>query len=669
MSTSNFIWRPEEHAWTRDSHVARFMRTRGIGTLSELRQASVQCHQWFWDEALRDMGLEWTRRYTQVRDMSRGVAWTRWFVGGEINVTHNCIDRHVRDGHGAETALFYEGESGRPGEMRRMSFAELAEKVNCCVLALRAAGVQRGDSVALYAPMQVPAVVVMFAAMKMGARFVPISCGLARDGLRERLAECGAKVLFAAQRLARDGGMIETGAAAGAAASELRSIGRVVWTDTEDWGDFLASGGCMVRRRNPLASGHEAAVACERTEAEEPCLILHTRGTAGRSKGTVHTHAGCLAQMGKELRYGFDVRPGEPFLWVTDISGLMGPWGLIGCLLYRTPVVLLDGAANLWSGDRLWETCARVGVVTLGCSPNLVRSSRRAEAAREGRGPGDFDLGKLRVLGATGEVWDAASYCWFFEKVGGGRCPVMNLATGTEIAGSYLQPYPLEPLKPCSSGGGGLGLDVGVVTAEGTPTERGTAGHLVCKQPAPSMTKSLLGGDALYLETYYSRFRGTWESGDQVEVDEDGQWFVRGWSEDMFEVDGKWVGPAEIEDALMSHPAVTEAVAIVLPNDVNGTAIVAFVVAKPGEEDSANGSSGHAITEAELIQQVVERRGRPWAPKHVWVVEALPKTWSGTVVRGAIARVFQGHAPGDLTHVKNPEALEAIGMLAQLQHA
>src|SRR5581483_9849069 len=243
---SNFLWRPEDQAWTRDSHVARFMRTRGLSSLAELRRASVHCVQWFWDEALRDMGLEWTQRYTQVRDDSRGFAWTRWFVRGEINVTHNCIDRHVRDGHGGEVALYYEPDSGRPADARRVTFAELADLVNRCALALRAAGVTRGDSVGCYAPMQVPTVVVMFATMKLGARFVPIFCGYGEEALRERLALCDAKILFACGTLHRRGKPADTGALARAAAAKVSTLTRIVWTDTDDWKNFLESGGCIV---------------------------------------------------------------------------------------------------------------------------------------------------------------------------------------------------------------------------------------------------------------------------------------------------------------------------------------------------------------------------------------------------------------------------------------
>src|ERR1035437_959519 len=266
--SSPFIWRPEDHAWTRESHVARFMAKHGLATFEELHAASVRDTAWFWDAAMQDMGVEWTRPYTSVKDESRGFPWTRWFLGGQVNVTHNCIDRHVRDGHGGETALFYESDSGRADEARRVTFAELAGLVNRCSGALRAAGVKPGDSVGLYAPMQVPTVVVLFATMKLGARFVPIFCGYGEEALRERLASCEAKLLFVCGTLTRRGKATDTAAIARAAAAQVPSLTRTVWTDMADWDAFLGTG-------TPV-------VASAPTAAEDPCLIRSEERRVGK---------------------------------------------------------------------------------------------------------------------------------------------------------------------------------------------------------------------------------------------------------------------------------------------------------------------------------------------------------------------------------------------------
>ncbi len=635
---SAVLWRPEDHAWTRESHLARFLAQHGFATYEELHAASVRDTGWFWDAALRDMGVEWFRPYTQVKDESRGIAWTRWFLGGEVNLAHNCVDRHVRDGHGAEPALYYEADSDRPEERRACTFAELKAAVDAAAGALQARGIGRGDSVALYAPMRIETVVVMMACFKLGARFVPIFCGYGESAVVERLASCQARLLFAVEHLHRRGKAVATGAIARAAAARVPSVQGVVDCAGPGWADFLR--------------GAAPQTGCVSTAAEEPCLILYTSGTTGRPKGTVHTHAGCLAQIGKETRYAFNVQPGEPFCWFTDIGWMMGPWELIGCLLYRTPVVLFDGAPDFPTSDRLWQTLARLQVVTFAASPTLVRLFMRATA---GRGPRGHDLARLRVLGSTGEPWDETSYRWYFDQVGGGRCPVINISGGTELVGCLLSATPLTPLRPCSLGRAALGLDVAVCTDDGQPAPRGTVGHLVCRQPAPSMTKGFLHDEARYLETYFSQWPGVWYHGDWAREDADGSWFVLGRSDDTIKVAGKRVGPAEIEGVLTAHPAVSEAATIGAPDALKGQGLVCFVVLRPGYA----GAAGAAL-EAELIAHVAAHMGRPLAPQAVQVVAALPKTRSGKILRGLILRVYTGQPAGDLTSVDNPAALEAI---------
>jgi acetyl-CoA synthetase len=379
--------------------------------------------------------------------------------------------------------------------------------------------------------------------------------------------------------------------------------------------------------------------------------VIYTSGTTGKPKGTVHTHGGVLAQVGKELRYAFDVHAGEPFFWVTDIGWMMGPWELIGCLLYRAPVVLFDGAPDYPTGDRIWEIVQRLGVVTLGIAPTAVRLLMRLTDAR---GPHAFDHSALRVLGSTGEPWDDASYRWYFEHVGRRRCPVINISGGTEIMGCHLQPYPVQPIKACDLGTGALGMDVDVFDESGKPV-RGDVGYLVCKQPAPSMTKSFLGDDARYLETYFAQFPGVWSHGDWAVIDSDGHFTLHGRADDTIKVAGKRVGPAEVESALISHAAVSEAATIGVPDELKGQSIVSFVVFKPGKSAS----------EKELRAQVAQELGKPLAPKAVHAVAALPKTRSGKIVRGSIRRAYLGEPLGDTSSLENPALLDAIRGLAE----
>ncbi|MCF7687533.1 MAG: AMP-binding protein [Cephaloticoccus sp.] len=634
-SPKKYLWQPDDHAWTRESHLAKFMRAQHCATPAELHAWSVRDTAKFWDAAVKDCGIEWAKPYTQVKDDSRGFAWTKWFVGGEANITHNCIDRHVRDGHGDEIALYYEADSDAPESRGKFTFAQLKKTIDACCRKLTELGVGRGDSVGLYAPMCVQTVEIMLATFKIGARFVPIFCGYGEAAVVERLASCEAKFLFAVEHLHRRGKTVMTGDIARAAAAQVPSINHVLMFDTPAWPDFVYSG------------GYGTPYAGVQTAAEEAAMIIYTSGTTGRPKGTVHTHAGCLAQPGKELRYAFNVQPGEPFFWFTDIGWMMGPWEIIGCLFYRTPIVLFDGAPDFPDSDRLWRTLARLQVVTFCASPTLVRMFMRVTA---GRGPQGHDLSSLRMLGSTGEPWDETSYRWFFEHVGGGRCPIINISGGTELLGCLLSCTPLTPLRPCSLGAPALGMDVVTMNDEGELAAQGAVGHLVCRQPAPSMTKSFLHDDARYLETYFSRWPAVWYHGDWAREDADGSWFVLGRSDDTIKVAGKRVGPAEVEGVLTSHPAVSEAATIGAPDDLKGQVLVCFVVLKPGA----------SVETAELVAHVTKQMGKPLAPKAVHVVAALPKTRSGKILRGMILRVYSGQPAGDLTSVDNPAALEEI---------
>jgi acetyl-CoA synthetase len=519
VPTSAGVWRPEQHAWTRDSHVARFMRTRGVGSLTELRQAAVHCHQWFWDEALRDMGLEWTHRYTHLRDMSRGFPWTRWFGGGEINLTHNCVDRHVRDGHGNDPALRVVSD-GTDGEIRTVSFAALAERVDRAALALRAAGVQHGDNVAAAEIGGETAVVAMLAAWKLGARYVQLAGASGGDELRAQLERGEVRLLLARSHRTEGNQAVDTKPAIRAVVADVPSVLRVVWTDTADWEEFLQSGVCWVPQRDPFSSRPKPAFPCEMTRAEEPALIVFIRDRAGRLNATVHTHAGCLAQAGKDLRYAYDVRAGEPVLWLGREDAGVGPWTAIGCLLYRAPLVVMD-AALAEDAARVWRSVERLGVVTLGGQPDRIA---RLKADAGDRGAAGFDLSRLRVVGMAARANGGVGQ-WLFERVGGGRCPLISVAWSAELLGGWLQPYPVEAITPGSLGGPALGIDADVFTEDGRPAERGNAGLLVCKQPVPSMTKGFLRDDATYVATHFDRFRGVCCLGERVIVAPDGQWF------------------------------------------------------------------------------------------------------------------------------------------------
>ncbi len=288
----------------------------------------------------------------------------------------------------------------------------------------------------------------------------------------------------------------------------------------------------------------------------------------------------------------------------------------------------------------------RHGITTFGISPTAIRLLMRSESAKS------YEMPSLRLLGSTGEPWDETSYQWFFENVGKRRCPIMNISGGTEIIGCFLLPMPIQPLKPCTLGGPAPGMATEVVDDYGHPV-RGKMGHLVCTKPSPSMTRGVWGDPERYIETYWSRWPGMWSHGDWASVDEDGCWFLHGRADESMNVAGRKVGPAEVEDALMEHPAVVEAAVIGVPDEIKGETIVGFVVLKKDAQPT------EALRQA-VAKQVVESLGPTFRPHAIQFVSALPKTQSGKVVRRLIRQQYLGEALGDTSTVENPASLEAF---------
>lgn len=639
METTPFIWTPSREFIER-TNVYRFMQRLGIATYREFIRYSQDHLEEFWEEMERELGVEWFEPYQQVLDASRGVEWARWFTGGKLNIAWNCLDRHSSGGARDRLAVIWESESG---SVRTLTFAELRRETDRLANALRALGLAPGDRVALYMPMVPEVVMILDACFKLGLIAVPIFSGFGYGAVAVRLQDSGAKVLFTADFLERRGRAIPLKQRADEALAEGSAIEKViVWrykggdvpiAPKRDfwWDDFVA--------------GLPDECASMPLDSEAPALLLYTSGTTGRPKGALHTHAGALVQTAKEIYLTFDHQPADRFWWVSDIGWMMGPWEIIGNHHLGGTIVLYDGAPDHPTVERFWQMIERHGVTTFGISPTAIRLLMRKARA----GPGAFDLGSLRLLGSTGEPWDESSYRWFSERVGRGRCPVMNISGGTEIIGGFLGPLPIQPLKACSLGGPSPGMATDVFDAQGRSV-RGQMGYLVCTKPAPSMTRGVWNDPQRYLEAYWSRWPGVWYHGDWAIVDEDGQWFLHGRADESFNVAGRKVGPAEVEACLIAHPAVSEAAVIGVPDELTGEAVVAFVVLKPG--------AALADANGELSAHVARAMGGAFRPRAIHAVPELPKTQSGKVVRRLIRQAYLNEALGDTSTVENPGALE-----------
>jgi acetyl-CoA synthetase len=417
-----------------------------------------------------------------------------------------------------------------------------------------------------------------------------------------------------------------------------RRLGREIpWSDGRDlwWHELVA--------------GRPESCPALPVEADHPCFILYTSGTTGRPKGAVLSHAGFLVKTASDFAYCHDVGERDRVFWVTDLGWLMGPMTITAGLFHGGTAVLFDGVPDHPAPDRLWSLVERHRISVIGISPTVVR-------ALMPHGPGHVrahDLSSLRIVASTGEPWNPEPYRWLFEHVCARRIPIINYSGGTEISGGILGCFPCAPIKPCGFAGPIPGIAAAVLD-DGGRDVHGGVGELAIRAPWPGMTLGFWNDPARYEETYWSRWKDVWAHGDWAYVDADGFWFVQGRSDDTLKVAGKRVGPAEVESALVGHPAVAEAGAVGVPHDVKGEAIVCFVVLRAGASPSE-------ALRAELADRVAGELGKPLRPERVLFARELPRTRSGKIMRRVIRASHLGKDPGDLSSLENPAAVAAIG--------
>ncbi|TMA13120.1 MAG: AMP-dependent synthetase [Deltaproteobacteria bacterium] len=616
------------------------MDRHGIGTLEELQRRSTEEIEWFWGAVLEELEIEFYEPYERILDASRGIAWTQWCCGGKMNVVHNCLDKWRGTPVGRQEAVRWEGE---PGDSRVLTYEELDRSVCRLANALRALGMKKGDSVALFMPMMPETVAALFAVAKLGGMVLPLFSGYGAAAVAGRLRDSGARFLLTVDGFYRRGQSVLLKPVADEAADAspavehmlvLKRLGTPIpWSPGRDrwWHE-------EVDRQTDDAE-------TERTDAEDPLMIIYTSGTTGRPKGALHTHCGFPIKAAQDMVHGFDVRREDVLYWVTDMGWMMGPWEVFGTTLLGATMVLYEGALDFPGPDRLWSLVERHRVSILGVSPTLIRS-----LMRHGTAPAEqHDLSSLRILGSTGEPWNPDPWLWFFHTAGKGRLPIIR---GTETSGGLVMGNLLTPLKPCAFAGPVPGIAADVVNEKGKSV-RGQVGELVVRKPWIGMTRGFWNDSERYSQTYWSRFPDVWVHGDWAAVDEDGLWYILGRSDDTIKIAGKRLGPAEVESVLVGHPAVSEAAAIGVPDPIKGEALVCFCVLKPA-------SAASEKLREELRARVAEQLGKPLKPEVLKFLDDLPKTRNAKIMRRIIRAAYLNQEPGDLSALENPHSVDAV---------
>lgn len=603
----------------------------------------------FWEKQAER--LDWDTRWTQVLDWSNA-PFAKWFVGGKLNVAHNCVDRHVEAGNGDRVAIYWEGE---PGDSRRITYSDLQREVSKTANALAELGVQAGDRVAIYLPMLPEAVFSMLACARLGALHSVVFGGFSSEALRSRINDAEAKVVITCDGQYRRGKPNPLKANVDEAVVNTPSVEHVLvvqrtesdvdWNSDRDkwWHDVV----------DRQSEQHTA----EAFDSEHPLYILYTSGTTGKPKGILHTSGGYLTQAAYTHNAVFDLKPESDVYWCTaDIGWVTGHTYIVyGPLANGASQVIYEGTPNTPHEGRHWEIVQKYGVSLYYTAPTTIRTFMKWGSDI----PAQYDLSTLRVLGSVGEPINPEAWMWYREHIGGNRAPIVDTWWQTETGAIMISPLPgVTAAKPGSAQVPLPGISAKVVDENGDDVGSGGGGLLVLDKPWPAMLRGIWGDDQRFKETYWSKFaeKGFYFAGDGAKYDADGDMWLLGRVDDVMNVSGHRISTTEVESALVSHSTVAEAAVVGASDATTGEGIVAFVILRGNTEDSA---SGDAALKA-LRDHVAHEIGPIAKPRQIMVVQELPKTRSGKIMRRLLRDVAENREVGDVSTLADSSVMDLI---------
>jgi acetyl-CoA synthetase len=597
-----------------------------------VRQAALADPVAFWDARAKEL-IDWYTPYTQVIDSS-GAPFFKWFIGGKTNVVHNALDRHVQNGRKDKTAIIWEGEDG---ETRTYSYAQLAEEVNRFANVLKSLGVNKGDTVTIYMGRVVELPVAMLAVAKIGAIHSVVYGGFSEQALADRINDAQSRVVVTCDgawlrnKTVNLKDIVDEALAKAPGVEKLvvykRTGQNVGWVEGRDlwWHELRA----------------QASPDCptEPMDAEDPMFILYTSGSTGKPKGQLHTCGGYQVHIATTLKYVFDIKENDVYWCAADPGWITGHSYIVySPLILGATSVMYEGAPGYPNPDRWWELIDKYGVTILYTAPTAIRGFMRSGE----QWPDKHPMSSLRLLGSVGEPINPEAWRWYYKHIGKERCPIMDTWWQTETGGFMITPTPVVPLKPGSGTLPFAGVVADVVREDGTSADDNEDGFLVVKHPWPGMTRGIWGDPERFKQTYWADFakQGWYFTGDSARRDEDGYFWIIGRMDDVIKVSGYRLGTAEIESALVSHPAVAESACVGIPDDVKGNVIHAFCILRGGVEG-----------DEELVKAIknhVRHEVGPIAvPQAINFVPSLPKTRSGKIMRRLLKAQLTGGSIGD----------------------
>jgi acetyl-CoA synthetase len=596
----------------------------------------------FWAEQART--LAWRTPFTRVLEWE--APYAKWFADGQLNVSENCLDRHVKAGKGAKVAYHWEGE---PGDVRTLTYQDLLDETQRCANALKELGVAKGDRVAIYMPMIPELPVAMLACARIGAPFTVVFGGFSAEALGGRIVDSEAKLVITADGGYRKGTVVPLKKNADDAIAQSATVEKVLvvqrtkqqvaWTEGRDvwWHDIV-----------PI---QKADCPAEPVDAEHMLYLLYTSGTTAKPKGIVHTSAGYLTGVATTTKLIFDVKDSDVYWCAADIGWVTGhSYIVFGPLANGVTGVMYEGTPDFPDKDRWWSIIEKYKVSILYCAPTAIRTFMKwgSEYVQK------HDLRSLRLLGSVGEPINPEAWLWYRQNIGGGRCPIVDTWWMTETGMILISPLPgITTTKPGSATFPLPGVKADVVDEEGKSVPLGQAGYLVITRPWPAMLRGIYKDDKRYRETYWSRYPGRYFAGDGAKRDSDGYFWLMGRVDDVMKISGHRISTTEVESALVSHPKVAEAAVIGREDPVTTQAIFAFVTLRGGHDSS------EALSK-ELREHVVSKIGSIARPKTIMFTPELPKTRSGKIMRRLLRDIANGQPLGDTTTLADATVVETI---------
>ncbi len=596
--------------------------------------------------------LHWTKPWDRVLDWQPPHA--QWFVGGELNVAENCLDRHLKGPRRNKAAIIWEGE---PGDRRTLTYFELARDVRTFANVLKSLGVQKGDRVGIYLPLIPEAAIAMLACARIGAVHSVVFGGFSPESLRDRMNDAQAKVVITADGGYRRGQIVPLKRNTDKALEACPTVKHVVVVQRRTSGPISEAHIEMEEGRDHwyhrLMQHATDQCAPEPMNAEDVLFILYTSGTTGKPKGIVHTTGGYLTGAASSMKHVFDLKEEDVFWCTADVGWITGHTYLVyGPLANGATCVMYEGAPDWPERDRYWELCARHGVTILYTAPTAIRAFMKWGVEH----PKKHDLSALRLLGSVGEPINPEAWMWYHEHIGGARCPIVDTWWQTETGSIVISPLPgVTATKPGSATHTLPGYSATLLDSQGEEIPQG-GGLLALTKPWPSMLRTIWGDDARYVETYFTKWAGRpdlYFPGDGAKKDRDGYYWILGRVDDVLNVAGHRIGTMEVESALVEHPAVAEAAVVGKAHELKGQSVCAFVTLRDGFKKSSE-------LRDELREFVATKIGALARPDDILFSADLPKTRSGKIMRRLLRDIAEGRALGDTTTLADPSVVAAL---------